>query len=138
MSNIPHISFSTKTIAFRFPTRHISFLRLYKADYWRVATHFPIETKDHFIRNAKGEKISSIEDLEKQLPENPEPGTSAVFPFEDGWLESRHWGPVRIREVKFEYESKVQDTTPNLAADDFVEAILDDAVSGKTDYVPKY
>ena len=29
MSNIPHISFSTKTIAFRFPTRHISFLRLY-------------------------------------------------------------------------------------------------------------
>ena len=33
MSNIPHISFSTKTIAFRFPTRHISFLRLYVLTY---------------------------------------------------------------------------------------------------------
>lgn len=109
-----------------------------KADYWRAATHFPIETKDHFIRNSKGEKISSLEELKKQLPENPEPGSSVVFPFDDGWLESRHWGAVKIREVKFEYESKVQETTLNLAADDFVEAILDDAVSGKTDYVPKY
>lgn len=109
-----------------------------KSDYWRAATHFPIETKDHYIRNANGEKITSLEELEKQLPEKPEPDTSIVFPFEDGWLESRHWGPVRIREVKFEYESKVQETTLNLAADDFVEAILDDAVSGKTDYVPKY
>lgn len=109
-----------------------------KADYWRSATHFPIETKDHFIRNAKGIKISSIEKLEKLLPENPEPDTSFVFPFEDGWLNSRYWGPVRIREVKFEYESTVQESTLSLAADDFVEAILDDAVSGKTDYIPKY
>lgn len=109
-----------------------------KADYWRAATHFPIETKGHFIRNANGEKISSLEDLEKQLPDNPEPGTSFVFPFDDGWLESRHWGPVKIREVKFEYESKVQETTIDLAADDFVEAILEDVLGGKTDYVPKY
>ena len=109
-----------------------------KAEYWRAATHFPIETKDRYIRNTNGDKISSFEELERQLPENPDPDTSIVFPFEDGWLESRHWGPVRIREVKFEYESKVQETTLNLAADDFVEAILDDAVSGKTDYVPKF
>ncbi len=109
-----------------------------RADYWKAATHFPIETKDHYIRNSKGEKISSLDELEQQLPENPEPGTEIVFPFEDGWLESRHWGPVRIREVKFEYESRVQETTLNLAADDFVEAILEDALGGKTDYVPKY
>lgn len=108
-----------------------------KADYWRAATHFPIETKDHYIRNAKGEKISSLDELEQQLPENPEPGTEIVFPFEDGWLESSHWGQVRIREVKFEYESRVQETTLNLAADDFVEAILEDASGDKTDYVPK-
>ena len=95
-------------------------------------------TKDHYIRNANGEKITSLEELEKQLPEKPEPDTSIVFPFEDGWLESRRWGPVRIREVKFEYESKVQETTMNLAADDFVDAILNDAISGKTDYIPKY
>ena len=109
-----------------------------KADYWQAATHFPIDTKDHFIRNAKGKVISSLDELEKQLPENPEPNTSIVFPFEDGWLESRHWGQVRIREVVYEYESKVQETPLNLAADDFVEAILDDAISGNTDYVPRY
>lgn len=109
-----------------------------KADYWRAATHFPIEAKDYLIRNSKGEQISSIEELEKQIPENLEPGTSVIFPFTDGWLESRYWGPVRIREVKFEYESKVQETTLNLAADDFVDAILNDAISGETEYVPKY
>lgn len=109
-----------------------------KAEYWKAATHFPIETKDHFIRNSKGKKVSSLEELEKQLPENPEPGTVIVFPIEDGWLESRHWGQVKIREVKFEYESKAQETTLNLAADDFVEAILEDALGGKTDYVPRY
>lgn len=109
-----------------------------KADYWKAATHLPIETKDHFIRNAEGKKISSLEELEKQLQENPEPGTEIIFPFEDGWVESRYWGPVKIREVKFEYESKAQETTLNLAADDFVEAILNDAITGKTDYIPRY
>lgn len=109
-----------------------------KADYWQAATHFPVDMKDHFIRNAEGKIISSLDELEKQLPENPEPNTSIVFPFEDAWLESRHWGQVRICEVVFEYESKVQETILNLAADDFVEAILDDAVSGRTEYIPKY
>lgn len=56
----------------------------------------------------------------------------------DGWMVSRHWGQVKICEMKFEYESKVQETTLNLAADDFVEAILEDALVGKADYVPKY
>ena len=113
-------------------------LQYEKADYWKVATHLPFLTKDLFIRNAMGKKISSLEKLEQQLPENPEPGTEIVFPFNDGWVESLYWGPVKIREVKFEYESKVQETTLNLAADDFVEAILEDAVSGKTNYVPKF
>ena len=40
--------------------------------------------------------------------------------------------------MKFEYESKVQETTLNLAADDFVEAILEDVLLGKADFVPKY
>ena len=108
-----------------------------KANYWKTATHFPIGIKDHFIRNCNGDKISSLEELEKRLPENPEPETSFVFPFEDGWVNSLHWGPVQIREVKFEYESKVQETTLDLAADDFVEAILADVISGKTDYIPR-
>jgi len=109
-----------------------------KADYWKAATHFPIEKKDSIIRNSKGEKISSIEELEEKLPDNPEPGSSIVFNFEDGWINTRYWGLAKIREVMFEYESDTQETTFNLAADDFVEAILEDALNGKMDYVPKY
>lgn len=109
-----------------------------KADYWHAAMHFPIATKDHIVRDSIGNQISSIEELEKQLPDNPISGTEIVFPFKDGWVESSYWGPVKVREVKFEYESKVQKTTLNLVADDFVEAILEDALGGNTDYVPKY
>lgn len=116
----------------------LSIIQSEKADYWKTATHFPIETKDRFIRNENGEKIASLDELDKGLPENPEPGTEIVFPFDDGWLESRYWGPVKIREVKFEYENLVQKKEVYLAADDFVEAILKDALSGKTDYVAKY
>lgn len=47
-------------------------------------------------------------------------------------------GQVKIREVMFEYESKVQKTTLNLAADNFVEVFLENALLGKTNYVPKY
>ena len=109
-----------------------------KAGYWRAATHLPIETVDHNIRDSQGNIISSLDNLGLMCLEKQEPGTVILFPFKDGWVESRHWGPVRIREVKFEYESTVQETTIQLAADDFVEAILEDALGGKTDHVPKY
>lgn len=109
-----------------------------KTDYWLKASHLPIETKDNIIRDSNGKAIYSMEELERQLPENPEPGSSFVFLLADAWLDSRYWGAVKIREVKYEYESNEQETTLNLAADDFVEAILNDAISGKTDYVPKY
>ena len=36
------------------------------------------------------------------------------------------------------YESKVQETTLNPATDYIVEAILEDALGGKTNYAPKY
>lgn len=109
-----------------------------KIDYWREATHFPVEIKNNIIRDTEGMVISSLDGLEKQLPEKPELGTSFVFPFYDGWIESRYWGPVRIREVKFEYECVIQESSLNLAADDFVEGILYDAISGKEEYIPRY
>ena len=107
-----------------------------KSKYWLSATHFPIETKDHIIRDSSGNQISSIEELERQLPEQL--ASPITFSFEDGWLESKHWGPVRIKEVKFEEENKIQEIIINLAAEDFVEAILEDALCGKMDYVSKY
>lgn len=107
-----------------------------KSKYWLSATHFPIETKDHIIRDSSGNQISSIEELERQLPEQL--AFPITFSFEDGWLESKHWGSVRIKEVKFEEENEIQEIIINLAAEDFVEAILEDAICGKMDYVSKY
>ena len=79
-----------------------------------------------------------MDELEEQLPKNPQPGSSVIFPFEDGWIDSSQMGLVKISEVKYEYESKAFETIINLAANDFVEAILKDALDGQTDYVPKY
>ena len=109
-----------------------------KAEYWKKATYFPIKTKDHIIRDSSGEIITSFDELERHLPENPEPGTEIVFPVEDGWVDSLNWGSVKIHEVKYEYENKVHETILNLVADDFVEAILEDALGERIDYIPKY
>lgn len=109
-----------------------------KADYWQKATHFPIEATDHTIRNSAGKVISSIETLERKLATKPIPKESVVFKFEDAWLESRYNGPIKIREVMFEWKSDIQESTFNLAADDFVEGILKDAINGTEEYVTKF
>lgn len=109
-----------------------------KADYWKTATHLPIETTERFIRDSRGNVISSIDSLGLIFVEKQAPGTALKIPFKDGWVESRLWGPVKIREVKIEYESTVQETIFNLAADDFVEAILEDALRGSKDYISKH
>lgn len=107
------------------------------ADKWRNATHLPLTTKDGIIRNARGKQITNLDDLEKQLPDNPKPNSSYVFPFEDAWMETPHWGLLKIHEVKYEYESEDIERVIGLAANMFVEAILKDAVSGEIQYVPK-
>lgn len=40
--------------------------------------------------------------------------------------------------MKYKYESNELETFLNLVADEFVVSILNDAISGDTDYVPKY
>ena len=106
-----------------------------KADYWRTATHLPIGTKDDAIRDSQGSVIATLDSLGLMFLEKQEPGTIILFPFKDAWVESRYWGPICINEVKFEYEHNVQETTINLSADRFVEAILEDAIRGNANYV---
>ena len=77
-----------------------------------------------------------MEELEKQLPNNHKPNDSFVFPFEDAWIESRYWGPIKILEVKYEFISENIENSFALAAEDFVDGILKDAISGKIQYIP--
>lgn len=51
------------------------------------------------------------------------------------YLESRHFGPVKIREVKYTYEIKDETKTIALDAGSLVKAILKDALDGSTDFM---
>ena len=106
-----------------------------KADIWRTATHLPLETKDHIIRDALGNKITSLDELEKQVPDHPTDEFPFVFKFDDAYLESRHFGPVKISEVKYTYEIEDETKTIALDAGDLVRAILKDAQSNEIDFI---
>ena len=108
------------------------------ADYWRTATHFPIDTEDDIIRNSDGEEIDSVKKLHELFWGNPGNNEPIIFPFEDGWINTRYYGKMKVRELRLEFKQNNQETTFNLAADDFVEAILEDALGGEANYVPKY
>jgi len=116
---------------------YLAFTNPKKAEKWRSATHLPLEITSRVIRDSSGKKISSLEELEAQHPENPEPNSSQVFKFEDAWIETRYWGAVKIQEMKYEFESEDLERTIQLAAELFVEAILKDAINGDTLYVAK-
>ena len=106
-------------------------------EYWG-GPYTALDTKDDIIRNSSHEKIASLDELKKQIPEHPEPGSSYVFKYDDAWVDTRQWEqPVKIKEVKFAYEIDDQENAITLYADEFVEGILKDAISGKIDYAPK-
>lgn len=106
-------------------------------EYWG-GLHVSFETKNDMIRNSHDEIITSLEELEKQLPDNHKPNDSFVFPFDDAWIESRYWGPIKILEVKYEFISENTENSFDLAAEDFVDGILKDAINGGTQYIPKF
>ena len=106
-------------------------------EYWG-GLHVSFETKDDIIRNSHDEIITSLEELEKQLPNNHKPNDSFVFPFEDAWIESRYWGRIKILEVKYVFISEDTENSFALAAEDFVDGILMDAINGETQYIPKF
>jgi len=85
----------------------------------------------------KGKKNSSLKKLGRRLPKKHEPGSAFVFSFEDGWLETKNLGTVKKNEVKFVLGINVQKTAVNRIADGFVDAVLNDAISGKSVFVPK-
>lgn len=104
-------------------------------EYWG-GLYILFDTKDNIIRNSKKEKIADINELEKQVSVL-EPN-SFIYKFDDAWVESRSWGAIKIKEVKFEHETDDHESIIDLYADQFVEGILKDAISGDTEYVPKY
>ena len=104
---------------------------------WINETHLPLQTSDDIIRNAKGDYIISLDSLELQIPKNPTKDFPYIFKFDNAFV-TTPWGPVKILEVKYDYEIDEQKKIINIDAEGFVKAILKDAISGKTDYIPRY
>lgn len=106
-----------------------------KAEMWRNASHLPLETIDRIIRDAEGNQISSLDILEQEIPDHPTDDFPYIFKFDDAYLDSRLFGPVKIREVKYTYDIKDETTTIALDAGNLVKAILKDEQSNETDFI---
>ena len=95
---------------------------------WASSTHVPLELVDRNIINSNGTTITTLEKIEKELPKDSD--SDIVFKYEDAYVNTR-WGKIKINEIKYEYEYKNEKKIIAIDAQDFVKAILKDALNGE-------
>ncbi len=101
---------------------------------WANATHIPLETIPNAkIRDEKGEIITTFDELESKLPESFE---SHTFSFKNAYVDTG-WGAIKIKEVKYAYEKEKQTTIFSIDAQEFIKAILKDALNGEIKLIAK-
>lgn len=115
--------------------KRLSFLFTSRTELWDSLPFIYIERKDDILRDEKGRAVASLKELEKQIPDRPTEGFPFIFQFEDAFLDSRYFGPVKVCAVKYDYNIHDQQQTIALDAGDLVKAILKDAQSNETDFV---
>lgn len=81
--------------------------------------------------------ITSHEDIEATIPGTMEEDSSHTIPFEDAYIDSKYWGLVKIKEIKYDYTNETRRSIMDIDARDFIEAILKDVESGAIEYVEK-
>ena len=104
---------------------------------WVNASHIPIERKGDDIYNSQKEIITSHEEIEATIPDTLEEDSSHTIPFEDAYIDSKYWGLVKIKEIKYDYTNETRRSIMDIDARDFIEAILKDVESGAIEYVEK-
>ena len=104
---------------------------------WVNASHIPIERKGDDIYNSKKEIITSHEEIEATIPDTLEEDSSHTIPFEDAYIDSKYWGLVKIKEIKYDYTNETHRSIMDIDARDFIEAILKDVEIGAIEYVEK-
>ncbi|MBR5912182.1 MAG: restriction endonuclease [Bacteroidales bacterium] len=98
---------------------------------WSKATHIPLQTTDSIIRDAENREIISLDLLQKQIPVHPTDDFPYVFRYDDAYINTSYWVPVKILEVKIENQRNII----SIDAEGFVKAILKDALNNKTDFM---
>ena len=108
--------------------RRLDFMRIDRTSRWINATHIPLELINRNIIDSNGTTITTLEKIEKELPKDSD--SDIVFKYEDAYVNTR-WGKIKINEIKYEYEYKNEKKTIAIDAQDFVKAILKDALNGE-------
>lgn len=106
----------------------LSCISLDKDSSWINATHIPLELIDRNIIDSNGTTITTLEKIEKELPKDSD--SDIVFKYEEAFVNSR-WGKIKINEIKYEYKYTNEKKIIAIDAQDFVKAILKDALNGE-------
>ena len=103
--------------------RWMDMISIVNSHRWSTATHIPLTTADDVVRTAKGDYIISLESIRQTTKDYP-----YVLPFQDGYINTKPWGKIKILEVKFDHNA--EDIQRNFAVDavGFVKAILKDSL----------
>ncbi|WP_276879371.1 hypothetical protein [Bacteroides heparinolyticus] len=99
---------------------------------WSNATHIPLHIVDCFLRDSDGKEITSLENLEKEIPDHSTEDFPYIFYFDDAYIKIQGDSIVKVLEVKYDYEIIDQKHISKLDAEGFVRAILKDAQTGET------
>lgn len=104
---------------------------------WGNATYIPLETTTNAkIRDEKGNIIATFDKLERNLPESFDSGLDHTFYFQDAYVDTR-WGAIKIKEVKYAHEKETQTTVFSIDAQEFIKAVLKDALNGEIKLIAK-
>lgn len=115
--------------------KRLSLIYTSRTELWNSSPFIYIERKDDILRDERGREVASLKELEKQIPDHSTDEFPFVFKFEDAYLDSRYFGPVKVCAVKYDYNIHDQQQTIALDAGDLVKAILKDAQSNETDFI---
>lgn len=118
--------------------RRLDCIGLNSANRWTNSRYVPLDTIDNLIKDAKGNILSSINELEQREPDLKPDDDSAVYIFDDAYIMTRSWAMVKIKEVKLERKSFQEQHTYSIDAGEFVRAIIEDAKDEKKMAVLKF
>ena len=116
----------------------LSLIFMNRPEFWNDPPYISLNTKDNIIRDASGKKITTLRELEKTLPPHRTDAFPIIFKYDDAYVETPSFGPIKILEIKYDYNVKDQHQTIVLDAGYLVRAILKDAQNDETDFVALY
>ncbi|HML66110.1 MAG TPA: restriction endonuclease [Dysgonomonas sp.] len=96
--------------------------------------YLPLEiTRDTSILDKEGQEITTLDELGAKQPEKNE----HIFDFEDAYINTLHWGQVKIRAVKYIRNQTQERKVFAIDARNIIKVILKDVLSGQIKFFDK-